>query len=110
MASPPTTITQTEVLTETTTVTASPTTSEQQVKRTTKRQPRKPRTTTEEAPRVRAAVPRRTRTTRPAPTTEPDASYANCSEARAAGAAPLLQGQPGYRSKLDRDGDGVACE
>jgi hypothetical protein len=29
---------------------------------------------------------------------------------RAAGAAPLYRGQPGYSSKLDRDGDGVACE
>ncbi|CUM35799.1 hypothetical protein BN2537_563 [Streptomyces venezuelae] len=28
----------------------------------------------------------------------------------AAGAAPLLLGQPGYRAELDRDGDGVACE
>src|SRR5947209_8779929 len=36
--------------------------------------------------------------------------YANCSEARAAGAAPLHVGDPGYRSGLDRDGDGVACE
>lgn len=36
--------------------------------------------------------------------------YANCSAARAAGAAPLYAGQPGYSSKLDRDGDGVACE
>jgi hypothetical protein len=39
-----------------------------------------------------------------------DTSYANCSEARAAGAAPLYQGDPGYSSRLDRDGDGVACE
>ena len=39
-----------------------------------------------------------------------DTSYANCSEARAAGAAPLYQGSPGYSSRLDRDGDGVACE
>ncbi|WP_454175597.1 excalibur calcium-binding domain-containing protein [Gordonia sputi] len=38
------------------------------------------------------------------------AYYANCSAARAAGAAPLYSGQPGYSSKLDRDGDGVACE
>ena len=38
------------------------------------------------------------------------AYYANCAAARAAGAAPLYQGQPGYRSKLDRDEDGVACE
>jgi len=36
--------------------------------------------------------------------------YANCSAARAAGAAPLYRGQPGYRSALDRDNDGVACE
>ncbi|MBY8852602.1 excalibur calcium-binding domain-containing protein, partial [Saccharothrix sp. MB29] len=38
------------------------------------------------------------------------AYYANCAAARAAGAAPLYAGQPGYRSALDRDGDGVACE
>lgn len=38
------------------------------------------------------------------------AYYANCTAAKAAGAAPLYQGQPGYSSKLDRDGDGVACE
>ncbi|WP_425451253.1 GmrSD restriction endonuclease domain-containing protein [Williamsia limnetica] len=37
-------------------------------------------------------------------------SYANCSAVRAAGAAPIYAGQPGYSSKLDRDGDGVACE
>lgn len=36
--------------------------------------------------------------------------YANCAAARAAGAAPLHIGEPGYRPKLDRDGDGVACE
>ncbi|WP_426979576.1 GmrSD restriction endonuclease domain-containing protein [Pseudarthrobacter sp. O4] len=36
--------------------------------------------------------------------------YANCSAVRAAGAAPIRTGQPGYSSKLDRDGDGVACE
>lgn len=36
--------------------------------------------------------------------------YSNCSEARAAGATPLYAGEPGYRSGLDRDGDGVACE
>jgi hypothetical protein len=36
--------------------------------------------------------------------------YANCSEARAAGAAPIYRGEPGYRAGLDRDGDGVACE
>lgn len=38
------------------------------------------------------------------------AYYANCSAARAAGAAPVLRGEPGYSRKLDRDGDGVGCE
>ena len=36
--------------------------------------------------------------------------YANCAAARTAGATPLHRGDPGYRSGLDRDGDGVACE
>lgn len=36
--------------------------------------------------------------------------FPNCTAARAAGAAPLYAGSPGYSSKLDRDGDGVACE
>lgn len=37
-------------------------------------------------------------------------TFRNCKEAKAAGAAPLYRGQPGYSPKLDRDGDGVACE
>lgn len=37
-------------------------------------------------------------------------SYANCAAARAAGAAPIRRGEPGYGPHLDRDGDGVACE
>ncbi|WP_347276631.1 excalibur calcium-binding domain-containing protein [Caulobacter segnis] len=37
-------------------------------------------------------------------------SYANCSAARAAGAAPVYRGQPGYGSHLDRDNDGIGCE
>jgi hypothetical protein len=36
--------------------------------------------------------------------------YANCAAAREAGAAPMHKGDPGYRSGLDRDHDGVACE
>ncbi|UYQ62315.1 excalibur calcium-binding domain-containing protein [Streptomyces peucetius] len=36
--------------------------------------------------------------------------YANCSAARAAGAAPVRAGDPGYGRHLDRDGDGVGCE
>jgi hypothetical protein len=39
-----------------------------------------------------------------------DVYYANCSEARAAGAAPIQRGEPGYRKALDRDGDGTACD
>lgn len=38
------------------------------------------------------------------------ASYANCDAVRAAGAAPIRVGDPGYSRKLDRDGDGVGCE
>lgn len=37
-------------------------------------------------------------------------AYQNCSAARAAGAAPVYAGQPGYGSHLDRDNDGVGCE
>lgn len=44
------------------------------------------------------------------PESSSSAYYSNCSEARAAGAAPLYVGEPGYRSGLDRDDDGVACE
>lgn len=47
----------------------------------------------------------------PAPAPAPAAVYyANCTAARAAGAAPLYAGQAGYRPALDRDSDGIACE
>ncbi|MEK0154697.1 excalibur calcium-binding domain-containing protein [Arthrobacter oryzae] len=36
--------------------------------------------------------------------------YANCTAARAAGAAPIYAGAPGYGKHLDRDGDGVGCD
>lgn len=36
--------------------------------------------------------------------------YANCDAARSAGAAPVREGDPGYGTHLDRDGDGVGCE
>lgn len=36
--------------------------------------------------------------------------FPNCSAARAAGAAPVRAGQPGYARHLDRDGDGIGCE
>lgn len=38
------------------------------------------------------------------------AYYQNCTEVRAAGAAPIYAGDPGFQSKFDRDGDGVGCE
>lgn len=37
-------------------------------------------------------------------------TFANCSEARAAGAAPIRRGELGYGPHLDRDNDGIACE
>ena len=37
-------------------------------------------------------------------------AFRNCAAARAAGAAPVRRGEPGYGPWLDRDGDGIACE
>lgn len=37
-------------------------------------------------------------------------AFANCAAARAAGAAPVRRGEPGYGPHLDRDGDGIGCE
>lgn len=54
---------------------------------------------------VRTAAP-----AQPAPAAPGGTYYANCAAARAAGAAPIRRGEPGYSSKLDRDGDGIACE
>jgi len=34
----------------------------------------------------------------------------DCVSARRMGIAPLYKGFPGYRTSLDRDGDGIACE
>ncbi|MGN0124785.1 MULTISPECIES: excalibur calcium-binding domain-containing protein [Rhodococcus] len=46
----------------------------------------------------------------PPPVQQPSVSYKNCSEAKAAGAAPILRGEPGYASRLDKDNDGIACD
>ncbi|HSK91829.1 MAG TPA: excalibur calcium-binding domain-containing protein [Euzebyales bacterium] len=47
----------------------------------------------------------------PADDPEPVVQYFdNCDAARAAGAAPVRRGDPGYGGHLDRDGDGVGCE
>ncbi|MEQ3554277.1 thermonuclease family protein [Pseudonocardia nematodicida] len=77
--------------------------------------------TAQQAPRPVAAAPKPAPAPAPAPKPAPapapapaagggGAYFKNCSAARAAGAAPLLRGQAGYRSALDRDNDGVACE
>ncbi len=42
--------------------------------------------------------------------TTTNVSYKNCIEVKAAGKAPLYEGNPSYDTKLDRDKDGVACE
>ena len=58
-----------------------------------------------------APAPAPTTAPAPAPTTAPSGTYyQNCDAARAAGAAPIQRGEPGYRSPLDRDNDGIACE
>lgn len=36
--------------------------------------------------------------------------YKNCKEAHADGRYSIPEDDPAYSSKLDRDGDGVACE
>ncbi len=36
--------------------------------------------------------------------------FANCAEARAAGATPLAAGHPRFNPALDPDGDGWACD
>jgi hypothetical protein len=62
-----------------------------------------------------AALPRTANAPAPQPVPAPAPpagaiSYANCTAVRAAGAAPIHRGDPGYASKLDRDGDGIGCE
>lgn len=37
-------------------------------------------------------------------------AFRSCAAARAAGAAPMRRGQPGYNPNLDGDHDGIACE
>jgi hypothetical protein len=36
--------------------------------------------------------------------------YRSCAAVRAAGKAPIRRGSPGYRTALDRDRDGIACD
>ena len=63
-----------------------------------------------------SAPPSRPPATRPAPAqAAPQGllgprAFRNCAEARAAGAAPVRRGDPGYGPHLDRDNDGIGCE
>jgi outer membrane biosynthesis protein TonB len=106
-AAPATTTTTTAPATTTTTAapttTAPPTTA---APTTTAPPPPPPPTTAAPAPQP-VAAPAPATTQAPAPAA---VYYANCDAARAAGAAPVRTGDPGYGSHLDRDGDGVGCE
>ncbi|WP_165643363.1 excalibur calcium-binding domain-containing protein [Mycobacteroides abscessus] len=44
-----------------------------------------------------------------AASTQVDPPYGSCKEAHADCAHNIKKGDPGYRPKLDRDNDGVAC-
>lgn len=46
----------------------------------------------------------------PPPRAVPNFEYENCTAAEAAGATPVLRGEPGYGPHLDGDNDGVGCE
>lgn len=70
----------------------------------------KPTKKTTKKPTKKPAKSATRKATKPPAKTSGSVYYANCSAVRSAGAAPLYRGEPGYRSALDRDGDGVACE
>lgn len=40
----------------------------------------------------------------------PGDQWGGCNDARAAGTAPIYRDEPGYRTDMDGDGDGIACE
>jgi hypothetical protein len=45
-----------------------------------------------------------------APIASASGPYNNCSQAKADGVCNITQDSPWYLPKLDRDGDGLACE
>jgi hypothetical protein len=47
---------------------------------------------------------------RPPTAREASVTYSGCNAVRRLGLAPLRRGQPGYRSWMDGDNDGLACE
>jgi hypothetical protein len=64
----------------------------------------------EPAPAPPVAAPDPAPAPAPPPAPAPVVYYENCTAVRAAGAAPIHVGDPGYSRKLDRDGDGIGCE
>ena len=62
------------------------------------------------APQLQSAWTRSTLSPEEVARREASVFYGGCNEARAAGAAPVYAGQPGYRAEMDGDGDGIACE
>jgi hypothetical protein len=89
--SPTETPTETPSATPTPTASGTPTPTPDETTTPTPTQPKSPKSS--ETPGQEAAV-----------------VFQNCAEARAAGKAPLHRGDPGYSEKLDKNGDGVACE
>lgn len=77
-----------------------------------------PRTQPQQAPQpapqtVQPRTPKAPHVPMPAPKPKSESGsifYKNCAAARAAGAAPVHRGEPGYASHLDRDGDGTGCD
>lgn len=63
-----------------------------------------------EAEAARLAAERKAQEEAAAKAAAANVYYQNCSAVRAAGAAPICTGDPGYSRKLDRDGDGIGCE
>ncbi|MEB9880374.1 MULTISPECIES: excalibur calcium-binding domain-containing protein [Bacillus] len=59
----------------------------------------KPKTTPESKPEEQPKQPEKN-----------NVVYENCTQVKKAGKAPIKQGEPEYSSKLDKDGDGIACD
>lgn len=60
--------------------------------------------------RAAATQGRTTAVATTAPQTTSSVYYKNCAQASKSGAAPITSGQPGYRTGLDPNHNGVACE
>ena len=108
-ADPVATKTATSIVTALVTVTATATQTQTVTVTATAPAPGAPQLQAGEQASAAAPAPVAQATTQPAVNNQ-DVYYKNCTAARAAGAAPIRSGQPGYRSGLDGDKDGIACE